>query len=267
MIYICYGITKSASTFLYQLTEEVLRAAGRPVAQLTPPLTVPGALENYFNVIDDELLARIDAHTGGADIVLKTHGPPRGQVADLVASGLVLASASIRDPREIALSMIDHGARARRWRNTSFSEFEKLTDTFTALDIQLPFFQEWAAIQRVAVFSYNEICYDTATVIANVADQLKVAVDVDRVLKQFQDKRLIGQFSKGKALRYTEMSPADQALFLDRYAPLYASRSFDTEIARKVAAAQRASKPLRPAGELKQRLTNVRRRLVRWMQR
>ncbi|WP_439493702.1 hypothetical protein [Bosea sp. (in: a-proteobacteria)] len=265
MIYICYGITKSASTFLYQLTEEVFRAAGRPIARLAPPFTRPGALENYFNVIDDELLARIDQDTGGADIVLKTHGPPQGRVAELIASGNVLASASIRDPREIALSMIDHGARARRWRSTPFSEFVTLTDTLNALDIQLPFFEAWAAIDRVAVIFYNEICYDTATVIANIADQLKVEVESDQVMARFQDKRLIGQFSKGKALRYTELNDDEQAIFLKRYEAIYAAWSFDTDKARSVAAEQ-ASQALRPAGEIMQHLTYLRRRYLMWRQ-
>lgn len=265
MIYICYGITKSASTFLYQLTEEVFREAGRPVARLGPPFTRPGALENYFDFIDDNLLARIDDQTGGADIVLKTHGPPCGRVSDRLASGRVLASASIRDPREIALSMIDHGARARRWRSTPFSEFVTLTDTLNALDIQLPFFEAWAAIDRVAVISYNEICYDTATVIATIADQLNVKVAADRVLARFQDKRLIGQFSKGKALRHTELSDADQAIFLKRYEAIYAAWSFDTDKARAVAAEQ-ALQALRPAGELMQHLTYLRRRFLLWRQ-
>lgn len=264
MIYICYGITKSASTFLYQLTEEMFRAAGRPVARLAPPF-VAGVLDNYFNIIDDELLGRIDDHTGGADIVLKTHGPPRGRVADLVASGRVLASAAIRDPREIALSMVDHGARARRWRSTPFSEFETLTDTLNSLDIQIDIFEEWAAIDRVAVILYNEICYDTATVISTIADQLKVEVEADQVLAAFEDKRIIGQFSKGKALRYSEMSAADQAVFLDRYASIYASFSFDTDNARRIAAEQ-ASQALRPAGEIMQHLTYLRRRFLLWRQ-
>jgi hypothetical protein len=34
MIYICYGVTKSASTYLYQLTEELFCVAGRRVGRL-----------------------------------------------------------------------------------------------------------------------------------------------------------------------------------------------------------------------------------------
>lgn len=258
MIYICYGITKSASTFLYQMTEEVFRAAGRPVVRLGKPFRGADSVENYFNFIDHELLGEIERHTGGADIVLKTHGPPRGDVAAMVARGDVMASASIRDPREIALSMLDHGARSRRWHNKAFSEFVTVQDTLNSLDIQLGCFRDWATAEPVKVFTYNEICYDSAAVVAAIAHQIGTTVDVDRVMRKFRDKGVIGQFSKGKALRYSEMDAADQAIFRERYAGLYASYEFETDNARGIAEEQ-ASLELRASGELAQHLINLRR--------
>lgn len=259
MIYICYGITKSASTFLYQMTEEVFRAAGRPVVRLGAPFRKSDSVENYFNFIDHDLLGEIERHVGGGDIVLKTHGPPRGEVASLVTAGKVLASASIRDPREIALSMIDHGARSRRWRNKPFSEFVTVADTLNSVDIQLGCFREWAIVEPVKIFTYNEICYDSAAVIRAIANQIGAAIDVENILAKFRDKGVIGQFSKGKALRYSEMSPGDQAVFLERYAELYASHAFETDKARSVASEQSSLK-LRASGELAQHITNLRRR-------
>lgn len=259
MIYICYGITKSASTFLYQMTEEVFRAAGRPVVRLGKPFRKSDSVENYFNFIDHDLLGEIERHIGGANIVLKTHGPPRGEVARLVAAGTVLASASIRDPREIALSMIDHGARSRRWRNKPFSEFATVADTLNSLDIQLGCFRDWAAVEPVKIFTYNAICYDSAAVIRAVANQIGAEIDAESVLAKFRDKGVIGQFSKGKALRYSEMSAGDQAVFLERYAELYAAHTFDTDHARRIAAEQ-SSLRLRASGELAQHITNLRRR-------
>lgn len=258
MIYICYGITKSASTFLYQITEEVFRAAGKPVVRLGKPFRKPDSIENYFNFIDDDLLSAIEAHIGGSDIVLKTHGPPRGNVAGLVAAGKILASASIRDPREIALSMIDHGARSRRWRNKPFSEFVTVADTLNSLDIQLGCFRDWAVVPQVRIFSYNEICYGSAAVIRAIAEQIGADVDAGRVLGKFRDKGVIGQFSKGKALRYSEMSAADQAVFRERYAEFYATYTLDTDEARQMAAEQ-SSLTLRASGELAQHITNLRR--------
>lgn len=259
MIYICYGITKSASTFLYQLTEEVFRAAGRPIVRLGKPFRKPDSIENYFNFIDHDLLAAIESHAAGKDVVLKTHGPPCGNVAQMVAEGRILANASIRDPREVALSMIDHGDRSRRWRVFSFSEFATVSDTLNAIDIQLGVFRDWAAAGPVEVFTYNDICYDSASVVQVIARQIGATVDSASVLDRFRHKGSIGQFSKGKALRYSEMDAADQAIFLERYAELYAAFTFDTDAARRVAAEQ-VSLTLRPTGELAQRITNIRRR-------
>lgn len=259
MIYICYGITKSASTFLYQITEEVFRAAGRPAVRLGKPFRKADSVENYFNFIDHDLLGDIQAEIGDKDIVLKTHGPPHGNVAQMVAAGDVLASASIRDPREIALSMVDHGARSRRWRNKPFSEFTDLADTLNSLDIQLGCFQSWADTGVLEVFTYNAICYDTPAVVRAIAAQIGATVDVEEVLGKFRDKGVIGQFSKGKALRYSEMSAADQAVFRERYAALYATHAFDTDAARRIAAEQ-APLTLPASGEVAQFITKLRRR-------
>lgn len=110
MIYICFGMTKSASTFLYQLTEETLRAAGRKPARLGPPFCPRWRVENYIDDIDPALLEAIAVATGGRDVVLKTHQGLHPEVARQIDARSLLASASIRDPREIALAMVDHGA-------------------------------------------------------------------------------------------------------------------------------------------------------------
>ena len=49
MIYICFGMMKSASTFLYQLVEETFRVAGRRPVRLGPPLRFHWSVENYID--------------------------------------------------------------------------------------------------------------------------------------------------------------------------------------------------------------------------
>jgi len=259
MIYISYGVTKSASTFLYQLTEETFRAAGRKVARLGHPFRPLDSVENYFNFIETELLDEIEKAIGSQDIILKTHGTPPRDLAQLVASGRVMVSASIRDPREIALSMLDHGNRSRRWRASRFSEFVTVADTLHALDLQAACFLSWAGTPGVAVFKYNDICFESAVVVRRIAAQIGVEVDAEAVTRSFGSKTLIGQFSKGKALRYSEMDSGDQAVFLERFAALYDACDFETEAARRVAQTQ-ARRSFRPSGELRQAISTLRRR-------
>ena len=66
MIYICFGMTKSASTFLYQLTEETFRAAGRRPARLGPPLRPLRSVENYFDTIDPRFCWRSRSKSASA---------------------------------------------------------------------------------------------------------------------------------------------------------------------------------------------------------
>jgi hypothetical protein len=262
LIYICYGVSKSASTYLYQLTEEVFRVAHRRPALLGPPHRPWGSVENYFDVIGPAFLQEISEKVHGRDVVLKTHQRVHPEVAELIESGDVLASASLRDPREIALAMLDHGRRSRRWGYKAFEEFHTFSDTLASIDEQLGHFRTWSALDRVQVFTFNEICFDTASVIDRVARQVGVDVDSARVLEPFRGNRQIGQFSKGAALRYREMGDEDQAIFLERYASLYRQYAFDTQAAAVVAAGQ-LGKALRAGGSFAQHLIRWRRQIRR----
>ncbi len=84
-------------------------------------------------------------------------------------------------------------------------------------------------------------------------------IDPDQVLQTFIGNKVIGQFSKGKALRYSEMTPEDQALFLERFADLHQRYRFDTERAIAIAEEQK-DKVLRPRGEIAMKIRALRRR-------
>jgi len=258
VIYICFGIPKTASTFLYQLTEQTFRAGGRRTKWLRPPFRPFDSVDNYFGAIDGALLARLsESLESGVDLVLKTHGPLHPEVSRLIESGSVLASASVRDPREIALSMLDHGQRTRRWRFPNFSQYRTLADTLPTIDAQIENFQRWAAA-GARVFNYNQICFGAAETVKEIAAQIGVAVDPETVLAKFRKRCQIGQFNKGVAYRFREMTPADSTMFLARYATFYSSLRFETAAADRAAA---ASDPCasRACGEMREILTKVRR--------
>ena len=261
-IYICYGVTKSASTFLYQLIEEVLTVAGRRPVQLQPPLLPPGRLANYFDDINPALLRSISEQAGDRDVVLKTHQRVHPGVAALIEAGTLFACASIRDPRELALSMLDHGRRTRRLGVPEFSEFHDLSDTLGSIDYQFKNVRSWSALKGVRVFSFNRICIDTSSVVNDIAAQIGVPIRAADVLRPFRNKGMIGLFNKGLALRYVEMEPEQQAIFLERFASIYKEFSFDAPIAARAAVAQRG-KANRPRSDFGHKLTSLRRRIRR----
>jgi hypothetical protein len=260
MIYICFGMTKSASTFLYQLIEEIFRAAGRRPARLSPPFRPLRSVENYFDTIDPALLLAVSECIGERDVVLKTHQQLHPDVARQIDSRLRLASASIRDPREIALAMVDHGRRARRWGHAEFAECRTVFDALPSIDNQVANFERWSALETLEIFRYNEICFDSAAVVTRIAAQIDVAVDPSEVLAPFHDKGLIGQFNKGAAMRYREMPLGQQSVFLERYAQLYDEFWFDTPAAAMVRQGQQPQRR-RGRGQLGHHLAYLRRRL------
>lgn len=262
MIYICYGMTKSASTFLYQLTERIFELSGLQPVRLKPPLVRKGSIDNDFGDIDEVALARVADEVGDRNVVLKTHGRLTPVVADRINKGGLFASVAVRDPREIALSMLDHGDRARRWRLAAFSEFIALEDTLKSLDGQVVVAGMWAAVPRSAVFRYNDICFDTAGTIARICQQIGVQLDPGDVMAGFRGGGAIGQFSKGVPLRYRELRVETQQLFLKRYAAFYAAFEFDTPGALAALAERNGdTRPVRARGELAQEITYWRRRL------
>lgn len=69
MIYLCYGVTKSASIFLYQLTEEILLASGQTVCRIRQPVRTK--LENYYDFITLPFIERVERAARGRSVVLK----------------------------------------------------------------------------------------------------------------------------------------------------------------------------------------------------
>lgn len=229
IIYVTYGMTKSASTFTYQLVEQVLSVAGHRPLRLKPPICPDRARVNFVNAIDSAFLDRVVQAAGGQSVVLKTHGPPGSGVAERLAAGEVLACASYRDPRELALALADAGERARRHSLQAFSEIETPADAMRSLDNQVEKCRAWASLPGVEAFSYNAICFDTLATIERIARQIGVDVETDRVLSRFQEAAMIGQFNKGLPLRYREMPEAEQREFLERYAAFYSSFDMETD--------------------------------------
>ena len=200
--------------------------------RLRAPFRPWWSVENYFDDIDPALLDAISNAVAGRDVVLKTHQGLHPQVGRRIEAGSLLASASVRDPREIALAMVDHGRRSARWRRPEFRECQTVFDTWPSLDNQVSNLNRWSALKTIEIFNYNDICFETRAVVRRIASQLGVAVDASDVLRPFSSKWMVGQFNRGVALRYREMPADEQSAFLDRYADLYSGFQFDTAVAR-----------------------------------
>lgn len=221
MIYISFGVCKSASTFIYSITEEIFALAGRPVARLSKEIKGRNSPENYIDPITGDAVDAAGREIGSKDVVIKTHGAPDARVKQYVESGAMLASAIIRDPREIALALVDHGARSRRMGIPDFAEFERPLQTTATIADQLRRFTRWATIKGVEVFTYDQICFDTERSVQRLISQIGFDVSCKDVVQRFSDKYVIRQYNKGVMNRFREMPLADQQVFIEEFSDYY----------------------------------------------
>ncbi|MEM8789031.1 MAG: sulfotransferase domain-containing protein [Pseudomonadota bacterium] len=237
-----YGMTKCGSTLGFQLARVALVQAGFAQPLIPFPNRVRSRKINFTGMFDD-------AHVGvlrrfvddlGHPIVIKTHNRPDPPLVRLVEAGEVRAHAIFRDPRDMALSMLDSGARARARGKPAFAEFETLSDVQVGIDNQMNSLSAWLQLPGVRRLAYDRLAFDTEAAAAEILEHLGIDGEPRRIAHRVL-RREFTQRNKAVPDRYlTEMAPADAAAFRRRYGPF-----FD-----HVAAAPRATGPLPPGTQL-----------------
>lgn len=232
-IFISYGITKSASTFAWQLIKRTAIAGGLPVATLTVRSKRRHTPEDYIDPVSEENLRLVAEDVGDAPVVIKTHGDATPVAVRLVAEGTAQVFASYRDLRDVALSLLDHGAYSRAIGIKDFIEFREVIDTIDSIRVQVKRFENWVKLGDPLLIPYDEICFETETTVRRVAARLGVAVDAGAIVEEFRSgKQRIGQFNRGQPRRFErEMDPVLSARFLSQFADYY-DRYFAGELAR-----------------------------------
>ncbi|HEX3870735.1 MAG TPA: hypothetical protein VHV77_09880, partial [Pirellulales bacterium] len=185
----------------------------------------------YIEQLTPQAIERIGEDIGDASVVIKTHSGLTPATSQLLTGRGVRVFASYRDPRDVALSLLDHGARSRKLGIKDFATFHTVRDTIPLLRTQVRLFRDWAKFPGTLIIPYDEISFNTQTTISRVADHLGVSVDVDRIFVEFDSaKDKIVQFNKGVRSRHkTEMDEATNEMFLNMFKGFYAAFFASTE--------------------------------------
>lgn len=213
-IYFSYGMTKSASSFVYQLEEQVFKLSKYDLVKVPPEIRGNKAQENYVEPITDKKVQEIlDWLPDNAVTVIKTHGAPSKLACDLVNEGKAFASATFRDPRDIAVSLADHGARSREKGIADFANFFRPIDALPELKNQLNRLNPWLSLSGCQAFPYDVIRTKPEDVVSAVVEQVGLAgIQVQNVLSPFQDRTKIIHYNVGSAGRYKEFMTEEEAL-------------------------------------------------------
>ncbi len=222
-VFFSYGMTKCGSTLAFQLARVALLQAGYEQPLL--PLDDYGRKKKINAVTEiTPAKARLILDTVrelGHPLVLKTHRRPDPAVVEMIERGQARAHAVFRDPRDMALSMIDHGDKARARGKSAFAEIETLEDARTGIANQLDSLSAWLQLPGVRRLQYESLAFDTEAAAAAILDHLGIPGKPRRIARRVL-KREFTQANQGIPARHrTQMSGEDSDRFRRAFAPVY----------------------------------------------
>jgi hypothetical protein len=209
---------------VYQLCIEAGIQSGHPFVRISREAMGGDHLENYIDPLTRERMQVLQAQVGEQFTVVKTHAALDESAAKLLTAGNAKAVISFRDPRDIALSLVDHGRRSRALGIADFAEFERPTQTIPLLLQQIGLFERWRSAPNVLVLEYEEIAFDTSRAVEKITKHLGFDVDSTKLLKAFDDKKSILQFNKGEKRRYQRELRSDELAEFDHHLSWFIQR-------------------------------------------
>ena len=222
LLYFSYGMTKTGSTLAFQLVRTALELCGFPQDRVPLDVVNPVLTRNFVNHISDRQMEDLknEAKKRGYPIALKTHRRPDPCVVKAIQSGEAIAHACYRDPRDMALSMLDHAQQSRETGGAEFSELTSLEQTFTNIRHQHDSLTAWLRLPGVMPLYFEDIAFDTVNTARRILDQLKLKLDPGVLADVVKTQRFT---QKNKALRQRypkEMDPSLSAAIAKEFAPL-----------------------------------------------
>ena len=219
-IYLSYGMPKSGSTLAFELARTILEQAGVPQHKLAGGATHPGHPINFVRDMNGEAIGKLaDAIPPGAGpVVIKTHSHLFPKVGRMLEDGRLTGHAVWRDPRDIALSMLDAAREGRAWGSGPSGPFRVVADTLPMLRQQVNAFEQWSACRGVIALNYEQLAFDTPAAAQRIAAQLGVQVDLKTVVRIVLTERFT-QRNRGLRARWkSEMAAADAELVATEFA-------------------------------------------------
>ncbi|MEL6476645.1 MAG: sulfotransferase domain-containing protein [Pseudomonadota bacterium] len=220
---------KSGSTLAFQLSRAV--ALGRwqkpdPRGEFTDHTGTPSAFCRDWSA--PELRRILDAAEDRRRmLVIKTHSGPSAAVREAAKSGLVRVQAVCRDPRDIALSMVDMGRSGGAWGRVGKGKtVAGPEDARVRIAGQIQTFHEWASMPGVLTLNYERVAFDMKGTVARIAGHMGVRCWPWWVSRSV--KRGVTHFNKGKPLRHhSEMAASSAAEWQEQFGEFISSYCSD----------------------------------------
>jgi hypothetical protein len=232
MIFICYGMQKSASSFAWSIVKELAEVQGSKQSLIRQSYIEDRNLRvEYQNVFTTEQFDYFNDRVPQNEImVIKSHGPVSEELNVHMQSKKGAAIATYRDPLDIVISLLDVGVAERLKlvdkQRAGFAEILSLDDAIQKLPKTVEIAESWLKSTFIKHIHYEQLCYNTSVavdIIIRTFNDLGFQISDEQrrfVLKKFSDvnKPIIPEFNVGGVGRYFDkMNSNDIAILKNRY--------------------------------------------------
>jgi hypothetical protein len=214
MLVICYGMAKSGSTLTFEMVKGVLNGAGHDQKKVQSSGLKPKGGGNYIAELTRESVLDIIESIGSDHIVAaKTHMIFADDMFDwmegMQAQRKLQVVASYRDPRDICISLLDHGKRSRKEGKDSFAHIHDLNRAAVLVSKAIPKFQKWASLKGSLRLYFETVAFSPDDAIAAIETSLGVSTNHDAVKRHaFEDS--FTQKNKAQKSRFEEELDSSQ---------------------------------------------------------
>lgn len=187
MIVISSGMQKAGSAWYFNLTNDLLIAAGYNGARAVREQYRLEDIMRWYNCnIGEITLSKLERilipHFFGHTFVVKTHGGPTRAIYPRVRIGDIKATYIYRDPRAVALSAFEHGRRIREQGEFhTFAELDSIESAILFTKGLLGVWEEWQQFGQVLQCRYEDLVADPFKEMRRLAEYLSVNVSSDQI--------------------------------------------------------------------------------------
>lgn len=183
MIVVSASMKKAGSGWYFNMTNDLLVAGGFADArEVRERYRLHAALRGgncQVNRSSRYHTARLFLpHLRGHTFVVKSHGRPSRSVRGLLALGVMKATYIYRDPRDVVLSILDHGRRLREDGNqaNAASALHSIEDAVRYVRRLLGIWERWDECSGVLTVRYEDLVRDPSGELDRLATFLQVEV-------------------------------------------------------------------------------------------
>lgn len=183
MMLVCASLLKTGSTWWIHLVNEFLgQHGGAPTEEVRERYRLGRVIRSaefrIGSLPPHKVLAVVPAALRSAPFSVKTHAPATFSYGLANRAGLMEATLNIRDPRDQAVSVLDHARKRGDFSGGLLRDVHAMNDAVDFVASQEPIFDSWRR-RGATIVRYEDLNEDPAAQVQRLGDLLGAPIGVD----------------------------------------------------------------------------------------